>query len=133
MRRNDLDARLDQVVPVANALGISLADQEENRRQVRTVVVGQLLGTGLPILGQQALRGNGIDVIGQGQGNHRGLRTIDHAAGLLARSAVRRMDRHILAGRLLPVLGESDIIFLIQLSGRVVGHVQKLLAPACSA
>ena len=32
MRRNDLDTRLDQVVPVANALGIALANQEEDGR-----------------------------------------------------------------------------------------------------
>ena len=130
MRRNDLHARLDQVVPVVNALGIALANQEENRRHVRTVVVGQLLGAGLPILGQQALLGDGVDVIGQGQGDHRGFRTIDHAAGLLARSAVRRMDRHRLAGRFLPVLGESGVILLIQLPRRIVRHVQQFLAAA---
>ena len=95
MRSDNLNARLDQVVPVADALGIALANQEEDRRQVGTVVVGQLVGTGLPIFGQQALLGDRIYVVSQGPGDYRGFRTIDDAAGLLARSAVRRMDGYV--------------------------------------
>ena len=62
---------------------------------IRAVVVGQLLGPVCQSLASKPLLGDGIDVVGQGQRNHRGLRTIDHAAGLLARSAVRRMDGHV--------------------------------------
>jgi hypothetical protein len=90
-----LDARLHQVVPVLDALGIALAHQEHDGRGVGRGVLRQAL---LPVGGDQlALVGDGVDVIGQRQGDDIGLQAVDHRAGLLARAAVRLLDLEGLA------------------------------------
>jgi hypothetical protein len=49
---------------------------------------------------------------------------IDHRARLLAGAAVGHLNGDVLAGLLLPVLGECRIELLVQLPGRIVGDVQ---------
>ena len=68
---------------------------------------------------------NCVDVIGQGEGDDVGLQSVDDRAGLLARSAMRLLDRDCLAGLRLPVFGESLVEILIQLPRRIVGNIQQ--------
>ena len=42
VRRDDLDAVLDQVAPVIDALGVALADEEDDGRGIGRRVVGEL-------------------------------------------------------------------------------------------
>jgi hypothetical protein len=116
-------ARLDQIVPVLDLLGIALAHQEHDGRGVRRAGLRQAL---LPVLGQQlAELADLVDVAGQGQGHHVGLEAVDHRAGLLARAAVRLLHGHRLVALGLPVLAERGVVLLVQLAGRIVGHVEQ--------
>ena len=55
------------------------------------------------------------------------------AAGLLARAAVRLLDRDVLAGLRLPVLGEGGVEVLVELARRVVGDVEQRVVCAWAA
>jgi hypothetical protein len=67
----------------------------------------------------------GIHVGGQGQGHHIGLQAVDHRAGLLAGAAVGLLDGDSFVVPGLPVLGEGRVVFLVELTGRVVGDVEQ--------
>jgi hypothetical protein len=66
-----------------------------------------------------------IGVAGRGEGGHVGFEPIDDGAGLLARAAMALFDGHILTGLGLPVFGESSVVFDVQLTGWVVGHIEQ--------
>lgn len=120
------DVFLDQVAPVLDAFGVALAHQEHDGRGVRGAGVRQAF---LPVLGQRlAELGDFVDVAGQGQGHHIGAQAVDHGTALLARTAMGLLDLHVVAGvRLLPETGELGVVVLVQLTGRVVGHVEQLV------
>ena len=83
----------------------------------------------LPV-GRQGLAefGDFVDVIGQGQGHDVGTQTVDHPTGLLARAAVGLLDFHRVAGMiLLPELDEFGVVVLIQLTRRVIRHVEQFV------
>ena len=61
--------------------------------------LAQSSGISLPRVGED------VDVAGLVHRHHVGLQAVDHRARLLARAAVRLVDRDVLAGRLLPVRG----------------------------
>ncbi len=84
--------------------------------------MGQFL---LPAGGDQLLIGNCIDVIGQRQGDHVGLKAIDDCTCLLAGTAVGLFDGDLVTGLLLPVLGKCIVEIGIQFTGRIVGYVQQ--------
>ena len=89
---------LHQIAPVLDLPRVSFAHQEDNGRGVGRAVVRQPL---LPVGVQQAaLRGDRADVVGQRQRDDIRLQTVDHRSGLLARSSVRLVDGHLLAGLL---------------------------------
>ena len=121
VRRDDLDARLYQIVPVLDALRIALADQENDGRGVGRGIVGQAR---LPVRRQQAGMGHFVDVAGQRQRHDVGLQPVDHRAGLLARAAMRLLEADRFAGFLLPVRGEGGVVVAVELAGRVVGDVE---------
>ena len=79
----------------------------------------------LPVLGEDALVGDRIDVVGQRQGHDIGVDAVDDGARLLAGAAVRCADLDVVAGLGLVILGKSGIVFLVKLAGRVIGHVQQ--------
>ena len=91
VRRDHLDVRLDEIAPILHALGVALADNEHDRRGVGRAAVGQAR---LPI-GRQlsCLGGDLVDVRGERQGDDVGVEAVDHGARLLARAAVRHLDR----------------------------------------
>ncbi|MNS84121.1 hypothetical protein D3C72_1179340 [compost metagenome] len=121
--RDHADAGLDEVVPVLDALGVALAHHENDGGGVGRAVVRQAL---LPVFGDPAAVGvQRVGVAGQGQGGHVGVQPVDDGARLLARTAVRLLDAHVLAGLGLPVLGEGLVVVHVQLAGRVVRHVQQ--------
>ena len=123
IRRDDRNARLDQVAPVADALRVALAHQEHDRRGVGRAVVGQPT---LPVGGQQlALACQCVDVIGERERDHVGRQAIDDHARLLPRAAVRLPDRDVLAGLLLPELRELVVVRIVELTRRVVRHVEQ--------
>ena len=122
IRRHDRDVRVDQVGPVVNGFRIALADQKHDGRRVRHRVVRQPL---LPIRGDQAALAQGVDVADQRQRHHVGsLGTVDDAARLPARAAVRLLDFQADSGFLAELGDESWVERGIQLTRRVVGDVE---------
>ena len=98
--RHDLDAVLDEIRPVMNPLGIALPHQEHDGRGVGGRVIREPL---LPVgRDEPAVLGKLIDVAAQGQRYDVGLEPVDHGARLLARAAVRLLNRHVLASLRLP-------------------------------
>ena len=85
--------------------------------------------TRLPVFRQGlAQLGDLVDVTGQRQGNDVGAQAVDHATGLLARTTMGLLDGHgVVRMGLFPVLGELGVVFLIQLTCRVVRHVEQLV------
>ena len=91
-------------------------------------VYGQLLfGSRFCQSGRQqfASFGDRIDVIAQGERHHVRCQTIDHRAGLFARSAVRLLDRDLLSLFACPILRKLLIEVLIKLPGWVVRSIQQ--------
>ena len=121
--RDDLDARLDQVAPVLDALGVALAHQEDDGRGVGRAVLRQALLPGG--VEQAAVLGDGVDVVGQGQRHHVGLQPVDDRAGLLARAAVRLLHGHVLAGPGFPAPGELHVEVRVELAGGVIRDVEQ--------
>ena len=117
------DARAGQIIPVLDVLGVALVHQDHGHRRGGRAVVGKPLGPfgrdQLTALGQQ------VDVIGLVHGDDVGFQAVNHTAGLLAGAAVRLVDGQGLAGRLLPVFGEGDVVVLVKLAGDVVAHVEQ--------
>jgi hypothetical protein len=105
-----------------DAFRIALADQEHDGRGVWGAVVRQFF---LPVRRQQLVLGDFIDVVGQGQRNHVGFQAVDHSAALFAGTAVRLFDLQNVAGLGFPLFGEGGVDILVQLTGRIVGHVQQ--------
>ena len=122
--RHDLDARPDEVVPVADAFRIALPDEEDDRGGVGRGVVRQPL---LPVRRELVRRARDrVDVGGERERDDVGRQSVDHGTGLLARAAVRGADHHGLARLLLPGAGELPGQVPVQLAGRVVGDVEQL-------
>ena len=106
-----------------DALGVALAHQEQDGGGVGRAVGGQAL---LPIQGQEPpFLGQGIDVIGQGQGHHIGLEAFQHGPGLFAAASMGLVDGHLLARAGLPGSGEGPVEGLVELPGGIVGHVEE--------
>ena len=122
---DDLDAVLDQVAPVVQALGVALAHQEDDGRGVGRVVVGQRAApVGADLAGRL---GDGVDVGLKRQRDDVGLEPVDDGAGLLAGTGMGVLDAHRLALRLLPVFCEGGVELAIELARRVVGDVDDRL------
>src|SRR5829696_6369141 len=120
---DDLDPRLDQVIPGPNVLGVALTGDQDHHR------VGDhaLVGVGVPVLGDQA----GVDQLGhvrlQRQRHHVGGQAAFHGPGLVAGAAVGLADADALASiGLLEARDER----LIGLPGGRVGDQRQLVAPA---
>ena len=81
---------------------------------------------GLPVGGDLAgLLRDGVDVVGQGEGDDVSFQPVDHRPCLLARAAVRLPYGHGLARLGLPVPGEFRVEILVKLAGGIVGHVEQ--------
>ena len=65
-----------------------------------------------------------VDVTGKRQRHDIGVEPVDHRSGLLARTAMRLLDGHSLAGLGLPLGGEGGVELLVELAGRVIGDVE---------
>ena len=77
------------------------------------------------------LLGDRVDVAGERQRHDIGVEAVDDRAGLLARAAMRLLDRDVFAGLGLPVGGEGLVEVLVELAGRIVGHVEQRLVGEC--
>src|SRR5215217_1626620 len=123
---DDLDPRLDQVIPGPNVLGVALTGDQDHHR------VGDhaLVAVGVPVLGDQA----GVDQLGhvrlQRQGNHIGRQPVLDRSGLVARAAVGLADPDALAG---VGLLEGRDQGLVRLPGGRVGNQGQLVAAAARA
>ena len=123
VRGDDGDAGPGEIVPVVDPLGVALADQEDDRGRIGRGIVRQaLLPVGRDLSG---LGGDRVDVGGERQSHHVRLETVDHRAGLRARSAMRLLDRDRLAGGLLPLLDEGRVHRPIELAGRIVRDIEQ--------
>src|SRR5262245_64213118 len=111
VRRDDLDAVFDEVIPILDVLRISLSYQEDDGRGVGRGIVPQSL---LPILGEEAGLGDLVDVALKRERHHVGLQPVDDGAGLLARSAMRLLDRYSVAAFRFPGLDEGGIHVLVE-------------------
>src|SRR5690606_1328018 len=90
IRSNDPYAWLDQIIPVADVLGIALAHQEYDGGGVRRTVLRQTrLPTGRNIAGHLA---DGVNVVGQGERDDVGLQPVDDGTRLRSRATVRLVD-----------------------------------------
>ena len=108
VRRDDLYARANQIVPIADVLRIALADQKDDGGCVGRAVVGQARG---PVRWyQMCLARKLIDVIAQRQCRDIGLQPIDDGARLLARTAMALADRDLLARLRKPLADEARLI-----------------------
>ncbi|MNP60847.1 hypothetical protein D3C76_1559690 [compost metagenome] len=63
-------------------------------------------------INQTALR-NGVNVVSERQRDHVGLQSVDDRPALLARSAVRLLDRDLLSFFFLPIGREGFVIVLV--------------------
>jgi len=79
----------------------------------------------LPVVRDKAAFADSIDVVREGQRDDVGLQAVDHGTGLLAGAAMRLPDRHVVARPGLVLARERGIEVLVQLTRRVVGHVQQ--------
>ncbi|MPN55816.1 hypothetical protein SDC9_203500 [bioreactor metagenome] len=86
-----------------------------------------------PVLGHHAVVGQELHV-GRGvERHHIGVQSVVHGARLGAGASVRLVDLHILAGGLLVVRGEGDVVVLVELARYVVGNVEQLVLRKCRA
>src|SRR6185369_8726245 len=115
---DDRDTRLHQVVPVFDLFGIALTHQEDDGGGVGGAVVGQFL---LPARLDQGLLGDGVDVVGQSQGDHISLEAVDDSTGLFAGTAMGLFDGDVVTGFTLPVRSESLVEICVQFAGWVIG------------
>jgi hypothetical protein len=121
VHHHHLHAGLDEVVPVLDVLGVAVAHQEQHGRGGGRGAVGKLLA---PVLGHHALVGEEVDVGGGVEGHHVGVQAVGHGARLRARTGVRLVHHHGLAGLLLG-LDEGGVDVLVELARDVVGHVEQ--------
>ena len=61
--------------------------------------------------------GDLIDIALKSECHDIGLKTVDHGASLLARSAVRLFYSHIVSALRLPILGKGRVNLFVQLAG----------------
>src|SRR5215217_8957716 len=120
---DDLDARLDQVVPGAEVLWVAPAGDEHHHRPGDHA----LGGAGVPVLGDQA----GVDQLGhvglQGEGDDVGGQAVLDGPALVARGPVGLGEGDALAGGGLLELGDQ---LLVGLPRRRVGDQRQLVAAA---
>ncbi len=119
VRRDDVDAWLHQIRPVLDALWISFADDEHDRRDVRQRTIRQPLAHSAirPLARSRWCRR-------QGQRHDVGLEPVDHRAGLRARAAVRLLDRSFVFASL-DSRDEHGVDVAPQLACRVIRHIEQ--------
>src|SRR5208282_3067968 len=117
------NAGLGEIVPIFDALGISLAHEENNRGGEGRTVVGEAF---LPVLGNQMpILIKNIDVVSQRKGDDVGRQAVENGAGLFAGTAVGLFDDDRVAGFLLPVAGERRVECLIELTRWIIRSVEQ--------
>src|SRR6185369_2457242 len=79
------NTRLDEVIPILDFFRVSFPDKEDDGGGIRGAVERKLF---LPARLYQPFFSNGIDIVGERQGNDIGLKAIDDCARLLSRTAV---------------------------------------------
>jgi len=125
VRGDHLDAGLDEVLPRLEALGVALADEEDDCRGVGRRVERELR---LPVAVDELAAGerDRVDVIAERERHDVGLYAVDYRAGLLSAAAVRLLDDDLLSRLVLPVARELLVVGAVELARRVVGDVQEL-------
>src|SRR6185503_15461040 len=123
IRRDHRNPRLDEIIPILDLLGVSLAYQKYDSRGVWRAVLRQTL---LPI-GRNEPSGlrNSIDSVSQSQRYHVRLQAVDYASRLLARTSMRLLNRHCLAGLRLPIFSEGCVVVLVKLTGGIVRNIKQ--------
>ena len=122
--RDDRNARLHQVAPVLDPLWIAFAHQEDDRGGVGRAVLRQAF---LPSLVDQAALLHRIDVVRERERDHVGFEAVDDGPRLSAGAAVGLLDGHLLVRLGLPELDEGGVEVCVQLTRRVVRHVEQRL------
>jgi len=83
--------------------------------------------TRLPVRREQSRSlSDGVDIPGEGEGQHVRSQAVDDRARLLAGASVRLLDRERGPGLLLPVSGERLVELAVELAGGVIGDVEDL-------
>ncbi len=121
--RQDVDARTRQIGPVANVLGVALADGENDDRGRDHAPVRP----GLPVVADQLFLGDLLDVRFERERRDVGVEASDDGPGLRAAALVRLPKRHITPGLPLPrLLERRDDRLSVRLSRRRVGRQDEL-------
>src|SRR5690606_34524100 len=114
IRRDDLDVRTNEVVPVADSLGVALPYEENDRRRVRRAAVREAR---LPVrLEPSAVLVNRVDVVRERERHDVGIEAVDHRARLASGAGVRLLHDDVLPGLRLPMRGERGVELLIELA-----------------
>ena len=121
VREDDLDALGGEVAPVLDVLRVAGADHEGRQRVEGRGVVRQLR---LPVGGDEAVVGEGLDVDHLVEGDDVGLEALHHRARLLRRAGVALVDLQRPAVLGLEVGGELLVDRGVELAADVVGDVE---------
>src|SRR3954469_10639988 len=113
VRGEDLDARLEQVVPRADVLRVALADDEADDR-LRDEALRR---RARPVLGDEPVLDEAVHVRRERERHDVGGEARLHRAALVARGAVGLAERHAVAGR--GLLEAGDDLVVDDLRGRV--------------
>ena len=120
---DDRDVVAIEVLPVGDALGVALADDEHDDRVVgHRLVVEPRLPVGL----DEPRLGDGLDVGPHRERDDVGIQSVDHRPGLAPGGRVRLLDRDRGAMLRLIALGEGVIDLPVELARRVVRDVEEV-------
>ena len=105
-----------------DVLRIALADEEGDGRGVGRGIVGELF---LPAGIDEARALDGGDVPAERQRHHVGVEAVDDRARLLARAAMRLLERDIVSGLRLVFGREKLVVLGVELARRVVRDIEQ--------
>ena len=119
VREDHLDVVADEVGPVLDVLGIAGADEEGRQRIEGRGLVGEIL---LPVVGDEAVLDQEVDVGDLVEGDDVGLQPLDDGARLLGGAGMRLVDGDARMGG-----DERLVLGGEQLACDVVGGVEQLV------
>src|SRR5690606_11162536 len=122
VRRDDANTGSHEIVPVADPLRVTLANDEDDRRCIRRTIVRQAV---LPIdRDATGLRRDRVDIVGQRKRGDIAAQAIDDRTGLFSGASMRLLNFDAIPRSFLPVAFKELVVFYIQLAGGIVRHVE---------
>ncbi len=122
--QHDLYAGLDQVIPVLDVLGVSVAHQEQHGRGGGRCIAREFFR---PVLGDDADTRQEINVGGGVHGHHIGVQPVGHRTRDGAGAAVRLVELDVLAGGFFVMGDEGGVVVFVKLARHVIGAIEQCL------